>query len=61
MDELLKIATCTTNDKPSSLRFVFDKINIHVWGLSSLEVTLEQYGSLLIPIIVSKLSSNIRL
>ena len=45
----------------SSLRFVFDKINIHVWGLSSLEVTLEQYGSLLIPIIVSKLPSDIRL
>ena len=56
MDELLKIADYTTN-KPSSLRFVVDEINIHIRGLSSLGVTSEQYGSLLIPIIMSKLPS----
>ena len=60
MDELLKIAACT-NDKPSSLRFVFDKINVHIRGLSSLGVISQQYGSLLIPIIMSKLPSEIRL
>ena len=60
MYDLLKIAVCT-NDKRSSLRFVFDKINVHVRELSSLGVTSEQYSSLLIPIIMSKLPSNIRL
>ena len=29
MEELFKISGCI-NDKPSSLRFVFDKINVHV-------------------------------
>ena len=60
MDELLKIAGCNS-DRSSSLRFVFDKINIHVRGLASLGVASEQYGSLLIPIIMSKLPNEVRL
>ena len=60
MDELLKIAGCN-NDRSSSLRFVFDKINVHVRGLASLRVVSKQYGSLLIPIIMSKLPNEVRL
>ena len=49
------------NDRPTSLRYVFDQIRVHTRGLASFGVSLEQYGSLLIPIILSKLSNEIRL
>ena len=60
MDELLKISACT-GDRLTSLMFVYDKIRAHVHGLASLGVSSEQYGSLLIPIIMSKMPSEIRL
>jgi hypothetical protein len=60
MDELLKIPSCN-KDNPSSLRYVYDKISIHVRGLESLGVSADQYGSLLIPIIMDKLPSEIKL
>ena len=60
MDELIKIAPCH-NDRPTSLRYVFDQISVHTRGLASLGVSPEQYGSLLIPIIMSKLPNAIRL
>ena len=60
MDELIKIAPCH-NDRPTSLRYVFDQISVHTRGLASLGVSPEQYGSLLIPIIMSKLPNEIRL
>jgi hypothetical protein len=60
MDELLKIPSCN-KDNPSSLRYVYDKISIHVIGLESLGVSADQYGSLLIPIILDKLPSEIKL
>lgn len=60
MDEILKIQACT-GDRTGQLRYVYDKISVHVRGLSSLGVAAEQYGSLLIPIIMSKLPSEIRL
>ena len=60
MDELIKIAPCH-NDRPTSLRYVFDQISVHTRGLASLDVFPEQYGSLLISIIMSKLPNKIRL
>ncbi len=59
MDELLKIQPCAT-DKLSALRFVYDKISVHVRGFTSLGISSEQYGSLLIPVIMSKMPSDIR-
>ena len=60
MDEILKLQPCTS-DRPSSLRFLYDKLSVHVRGLSSLGVSSHEYGSLLIPIIMSKLPNEIRL
>ena len=60
MDELLKIQACTS-ERPGALRQVYDKINIHVRGLNSLGINSEQYGSLLIPVIMTKVSNNMRL
>ena len=60
MDEILR-RQARTGEKRSSIRYVYDKISVHVCGLASLGVSSEQYGSLLIPIIMSKLPSDIRL
>ena len=60
MDELLKLPTCTW-DKPGQLRIIYDKIKINVRGLESLGVKAEQYGSFLIPVIMSRLPAEVRL
>jgi len=60
MDELLKVPTCTS-ERAASLRQVYDKINVHIRGLASLGIDSDQYGSLLIPVIMSKISSEMRL
>ena len=57
MDELLKIPGCTS-DKASQLRFVYDKISVN---MESLGVSSSQYGSLLIPVIMSKLPQEVRI
>ena len=58
MDEILKIPACT-GDRLSSLRFVYDSLSVHVRGLQSLGISPDQYGSLLIPIIMAKLPNDI--
>ena len=60
MDELLKFPNCV-GEKASSLRLIYDKITIHVRGLCALGIDSKQYGSLLIPVIMSKVPNDIRL
>ena len=60
MDELLHLPNCNP-DKSSSLRFVYDKVSIHVRGLESLGVSSKEYGSLLIPIVMTKLPNDLRM
>ena len=55
-----KVRLCP-NDPPVSLRYVYDQISVHCRRLASLGVTSDQYGSLLIPVIMSKLPAEIRL
>ena len=52
MKELLKLPSCSTSKRSNSLRFVYDKISVHICGLSSLGVASDQYGGLLIPVIM---------
>ena len=59
MDELLKISTCST-DKPYQLRYLYDKLSVNIRGLEALGVKANQYGSLLIPIVMAKLPPEIR-
>ena len=61
MDELLKLPNCTETDRPTILRFIYDKLNVHVRGLSSLGVDSEQYWGLLVSVILSKLPQDLRL
>ena len=58
MDELIKIPNCA-NEKPHSLRAVYDQITVHIRHLSAMGINSDQYGSLLIPMIMSKLPSEI--
>ena len=62
MDELLQLPACT-NDRTSSLRYIYDNICVlfHICGQASQEVSADQYGSLLIPVIMEKLPNGIRL
>ena len=60
MDALLKVQGCIGN-RSSPLRFVYDRIDVHIRGLNSLGVCSDQYGNLLIPVIISKLLNDIRL
>ena len=61
MDDLLKLPTLSANCCVKELRAVLDQLTIHVRGLETLGVNAQQYGSLLTPIIMSKLPSDVRL
>ena len=54
MDELLRLLSCS-GDRISQLRSIYDKISINICGLESLGIKSDQYGSFLIPVIMSKL------
>ena len=60
-DEILKIQPCMEGGRLGPLRYVYDKISVHVRGLSAMGVSSKEYGSLLIPIIMSRLPSDVRL
>ena len=60
MDQLLKLPSCT-GGKASSLTSVYDKISINARDLEAIGVKAEQYGSLLIPIIMSRLPGDVRI
>ena len=60
MDELLKIPNCM-GDKIPQLQAVYDKIGVNVCGVEALGIRSEQYGSFLIPIIMSKLPDGVHL
>ena len=60
MEELLKLNICAV-DKPSQLRFLYNKISVNIRGLEALGVKSEQYGSLLIPIIMAKPPDEIQI
>ena len=48
-----------SNEKTPQLRYIFDKITVHVRGLESLGMPAERYGSLLIPIIMDRMPKEI--
>ena len=58
MQALLKLQNCP-NDGTDQLRKIYDSINVHVRGLESLGMTADSYGSLQIPIIMSRMPKEI--
>ena len=62
MEELLKLSdNANERTQTQSMRSLYDQITVHIRGLEALEVNADQYGSLLIPLIMSKLPSEVRL
>ena len=59
MDELLKLPNCLGTERSTSLSNVYDTISVHVHGSTSLGVSSEQYGGLLITVIMAKLHVQI--
>ena len=49
------------NDRTTEQRTIYDKIMVHVRGLESLGISSEKYESLLIPVILSHMPSEIAL
>jgi len=60
MEKLLQVPKCS-GERASHLRLVYDKIYANVRGLEALGVKAEEYGSFLIPVIMAKLPSEVRL
>ena len=56
MDNLLKLPVCT-EDKSNQLRLIYDRVFANVRGLG---INATQYGSFLIPVIMSKLPAEVR-
>lgn len=61
MDSLLQLVPVKTGTEVRQLRAVYDKIEVNVRGLQSLGIKSDQYGCLLVPVIMSKVPDDIRL
>ena len=61
MDSLLKLAPLGNTPDVRKLRGTYYKIEAHVRGLQVLDVPTETYGSLLVPVLMTKLPEDIRL
>ena len=55
----MKLRPCT-GEKPNQLRYLYDKLSIHIGGLINLGVTSETNATL-VPVIMGKLPSDIRI
>lgn len=60
MDELLRIPGCSVSEHSSSLRLVYENINVHVRDLSSMDVASDQYRGVLLPVIMANLPKEIK-
>ena len=60
MEEIIKLPACT-GERPSVLRYMYDKVTVNIRGLASMGINFAQYGSLLTPIIMTKLLQELRL
>ena len=58
MDELLKLPVCQS-EKLAQLRYIYGTINVNLSGLQVLGINSNQYGSLLIPVIMSRVPKDI--
>ena len=59
MDSLLKLAPLGNTPDVRKLRGTYDKTEAHVRGLQALDVPTETYGSLLVPVLMTKIPEDI--
>ena len=61
MESLVKIAAVTSDSNLKCLRELYDQVEAHVRALQALEVESGSYGKLLVPLLMEKLPTNLRL
>jgi hypothetical protein len=61
MDALLQVEAVTSSQNTRALRKLLDGVNSHIHSLQSLGVEQDSYSSLLCPVLVGKLPSDLRL
>ena len=61
MESLVSMDGVQSDDKLRVLRKLYDRIEMHIRSLQTLDVKTEMYGSLLCPILVKKLPPNLKL
>ena len=61
MEELLNLPAVSDIHKVSKIRQLYDSIETHIRSLRNLGIDSNSYGSLLVPLIVSKLPEEMRL
>ena len=61
MEELLNLPAISDIHKVSKIRQLYDSIETHIRSLRNLGIDYNSYGSLLVPLIVSKLPEEMRL
>ena len=61
MDILLKLPAVASLSDIRRIRYIYDKIESSVRSLQGLGINPDSYGNLLIPIMLSKLSDELRL
>eukprot|EP00794_Sanderia_malayensis_P002587 gene2587-biopygen2120 len=60
-DALLRITPLTSSKNIRDIRELYDKVEVHVRVLQSLDVPTSSYGSLLVPVLLSKIPEDVRL
>ena len=61
MDNLLKLPVVISVNDIKGIRQLYDKTEIHIRGLQALSIEAQQYGSLLVPVLLSKVPQELRL
>ena len=61
LDNLLKLPVFSSVNDVKGIRQLYDKTEIHVRGLQALGVEGQQYGTLLVPVLLSKVPQELRL
>jgi len=61
MAYLLKLPVVSSVNDVKGIRQLYDKTEIHVRGLQALGVEVQQYGSPLVPVLLSKVPQDLRL
>ena len=61
MDALLKVGAVTSCHEVKALRRLYDLVSSHIRSLKSLGVKSDSYGTLLCPVLLSRLPSEMQL
>ena len=61
MDDFLKLPAVNSVCDIKGIRQLYGKIEVHIRGLQALGVESDQYGSLLVPVLLNKVPQELRL